>query len=96
MCLNPKQIDKTNKTLLDLRARCDRSKLREAKSNPETHSVKDQVTYAKGKYTFGFKEEITEIIVDLIYVVQKTSCMNTRGKRSTSIKQLDYELEISI
>jgi len=37
-------IDKTNKTLLDLRAKCvgDRVKLQEAKSNPETHSVKGQ------------------------------------------------------
>ena len=43
--LNPKQIDKANKTLLDLRARCvgDRFKSPEAKSNPGTHSVKDQV-----------------------------------------------------
>ena len=60
MYLNPKQIDKTNKTLLDLRARCvgDRFKSPEAKSNPGTHSVKDQVGNATGKYTLGFKGEI--------------------------------------
>ena len=46
MYLNPKQINKTNKTLLDLRARCvvDENKLQEAKSNPETHPVKGQVS----------------------------------------------------
>ena len=57
MCLNPKQIDKTNKALLDLRAR-DRVKLQEAESNPETHSVKGQVSNARGKYIIGFKGEI--------------------------------------
>ena len=42
LCLNPKQIDKTDKTLLDLRAKCvrDRVKLH------ETHSVKGQVSNA--------------------------------------------------
>ena len=60
MCLNPKQIDKTNKALLDLRARCgrDRVKLQEAESNPETHSEKGQVSNARGKYIIGFKGEI--------------------------------------
>jgi len=60
MCLNPKQIDKTNKTLLDLRARCvgDRLKLQEAKSNPETHSVKGQVSDARGKYILSSKGEV--------------------------------------
>ena len=60
MCLNPKKIDKTNKTLLDLRARRvgDRVKLPEAERNPETHSVKDQVSNTGGKYIFEFKGEI--------------------------------------
>ena len=50
-CLNPKQIDKTNKTLLDLQARDvgDQLKLQEAKSNAATHSVKGQVSHAGGK-----------------------------------------------
>ena len=53
---NPKQIDKTSKTLLDLRARCvgERIKLQEAKSNPETNSVKGQVSNARGKHILGF------------------------------------------
>ena len=48
MCLNPKQVDKTNKTLLDLRAVCvrERVKLQEAKSNPETRPVNCQVSNA--------------------------------------------------
>ena len=60
MCLNPKQINKTSKTLLDLQARCvgDRRKLQEAKSNPETHSVKGKVSYSRGKYVPRFKGEI--------------------------------------
>ena len=60
MCPNPKQIDKTNNTLLDLRARCvgDRNKLQEAKSNPETHPVKGQVRNVSGKYIFGLKRNI--------------------------------------
>ena len=60
MCLNPRQIDKTNKTLLELRARCvrDRLKLPEAKTNPKTHSVKGQVGNARAEYTYGFKEEM--------------------------------------
>ena len=55
MFLNPKQIDKTNKTLLDLRARCVRYRVKspEANTNPETHSVKGQVRNARGKYMFG-------------------------------------------
>ena len=46
MCLNSKKIDKTNKTLLDLRARCvgKQIELPEAESSPETHSVKGQVS----------------------------------------------------
>ena len=56
MCLNLKQIDKTNKTLLDLRARClrDRIKLQEAESNPETHLLKGQVRNVSGKYILFF------------------------------------------
>ena len=51
MYLDLKQIDKTNKTLLDLQARYlgDRIKLQEAKSNPETHLVKGQVRNVSGK-----------------------------------------------
>ena len=57
MCLNPRQIDKTNKTLLDLRSRCvgDRKKLQEAKSNPEANPVKGQVSSVRGKYILGFE-----------------------------------------
>ena len=49
MCLKPEQIDKTSKTLLDLQARYagDRINFQEAKCNPETHSVKGQVSNAK-------------------------------------------------
>ena len=56
MCLNLKQIDKTNKTLLDLRARClgVRIKLEEEKSNHKTHFVKGQVRNVGGKYILFF------------------------------------------
>ena len=71
-CLNLKQIDKTNKTLLDLRARCrsDRIKLQEAKSNPETHLVKGQVRNVSGKYILLFKGK-DQITSNLIYGVEK-------------------------
>jgi len=50
-------IDKTNKTLLILRARCvgHRNKLQEAKSNPETHPVNGQVRNVRGKCILGFE-----------------------------------------
>ena len=71
-CLNLKQIEKTNKTLLYLRARClsDRIKLQEAKSNPETHLVKGQVRNVSGKYTLFFKGK-DKIMLNLIYGVEK-------------------------
>ena len=49
MNLNPKQIDTTSKTLLDLQARCvaDRIKLQVTKRNPETHYVKGKVRNAQ-------------------------------------------------
>ena len=60
ICLNPKQINKTSKTLLDLWARCvgDQIKLQEAKINPETHSEKSQVSNARGKHILSFEGEI--------------------------------------
>ena len=52
MYLNLNQIDKTNKILLDLRARCvvGQNKLKEAKRETKTHSVKGQVRSARGRY----------------------------------------------
>ena len=49
MCLNTKQIDKTVKTLLDLKARCvvDQITLQEAKTSRETHPVKGKVSYVQ-------------------------------------------------
>ena len=88
MCLNLKQIDKTNKTLLDLRARClgDRTKVKEAKSNPETHLVKDQVRNVSGKYILFFKEK-DQIMLNFIYGVEKTFLYeNGALKRRTSLK----------
>ena len=72
MWLNLKQIDKTNKTLLDLRARClsDRIELQEAKSNPETHLAKGQVRNVSGKYILFFKGK-DQIMSNLIYGVEK-------------------------
>ena len=83
MCLNLKQIDKTNKTLLDLRARClgDRIKLQEAKGNLETHLVKGQVRNVSGKYTLFFKGK-DQIVFNLIYVVEKSSWKKTRAKKT--------------
>ena len=54
MCLNPKQIDKTNKTLLDLRAKCVRARVK----LQETHSVEGQVSNARRKSVIGFKGDI--------------------------------------
>jgi len=50
-------IDKTNKTLINLRARCagDRNNIQGAESNPETHPVKGQVRNVTGKYILGFE-----------------------------------------
>ena len=72
MYLDLKQIDKNNKTLLDLLARYlgDRIKLQEAKSNPETHLVKGQVRNVSGKYTLFFKGK-DKIMLNLIYGVEK-------------------------
>ena len=68
MFLNPKQIDKTNKTLLDLRARCvgDGSKLQEVKSNPEIHPVRGQASIVRGKYILGFDRK-GRIMSNLIF-----------------------------
>lgn len=65
MCLNVKQIDKTNKILLDLRARCvvGQSKLQEARGNPKTHSVKGQVRNAGERHILGFERE--DQIIDM-------------------------------
>ena len=58
MCLNVKQIDKNNKTLLDLRTRCvSGQNLQEAKGNSKTHSVEGQVRNAGGRHIFGFERE---------------------------------------
>lgn len=57
ICPNSYQIDKTNKALLHLQARCvgDRIQLQEAKSNPETHFINGQVSSIRGRYILGFE-----------------------------------------
>ena len=79
-CLNPKQIDKTNKTLLDLRAKCvrDRVKLQ------ETHSEKGQVSNTRRKYVIGLNGRLFLNSAGLQNVVQKTSCTKTRDERRAS------------
>ena len=58
MCLDPKQINKTSKTLLDIRARCvgGRIKFSEGRGNPETDSVKSQVSSARRTYILSTVE----------------------------------------
>ena len=57
MYLDLKQIDKTNKTLLGLRARClsDRIKLQEAQGN-SNHSVKGQVRNTGQRFVLGLNK----------------------------------------
>ena len=58
MYLNLKQIDKTNKTLLGLRARClgDRIKLQETQGNSKNHSVKGQVRNPGERFVPGLNK----------------------------------------
>lgn len=72
MYLNPKQIDKTSKTLMHLRTRCvgDRDKSQEGKSYSETQSLKGQVSCARGRYIHSFERK-DQIISDEIHDVQK-------------------------
>lgn len=85
MFLNPGQIDKTNSTLLNLRARCvvGQNNLQEAKGNPKTRYVKGQVRNARGRYMPGLKRK-GQITPDLKYDVQKTCFKKVGAKSSTT------------
>lgn len=83
MSLNPGQIDKTSRTLLDLQARgvVGQNKLQEAKRKPKTHSVKGQVRNAIGRYMRGLERK-DKITPDLSYDVRKTLFRKACAKSS--------------
>ena len=97
--LNPRQIDKTNKTLLDLQARDvgDQIKLQEEKSNAETHFVKSQVSNARGKYNLALKGRSNNAGLDIC--CSKTLLYETRGKKYSSIthyRSKEFALAVNV
>ena len=94
MCLNPKQIDKTSKTLMHLRARSvgDRVKLQEAKNNSETYPAKGQVSSARGRHILSFERK-DQIMPNTIHDVKNTPVI---GKRAVKVAFLQLTRNIEL